>query len=188
MTLFPSQGDWRESDYHDLTSRTNRLIELVEGRIEFVPMPTMKHQLIAHFFCSLLMALKAGFAVPAAFKLRLRKDLIREPDVVFLLRENASHVSDEYWEKADLVLEVVSPDDPKRDYVDKRKEYAEAGIREYWIVDPKKQAVFVLELANGAYAEHGPFGRGDIAASVLLTPLRIPVDDLFAAGEPDAAG
>ena len=46
---------------------------------------------------------------------------------------------DRYWLGADLVVEVVSPDRPERDLVDKRIDYAvrQAGIPEYWVVDPR---------------------------------------------------
>ena len=53
------------------------------------------------------------------------------------------------------MVEVVSPDDPGRDLVEKRADYAEAGIAEYWIADPRDQTIRVLTLQDGAYVEHG---------------------------------
>ncbi|NET59746.1 MAG: Uma2 family endonuclease [Symploca sp. SIO2E6] len=56
-----------------------------------------------------------------------------------------------------LVIEVVSPyrhqrdDNYKRDYIEKRKQYEERGIPEYWIVDPQARVVIVLLLVNGSY-------------------------------------
>ena len=50
-----------------------------------------------------------------------------------------------------LVIEVVSPDDPARDYRYKRSEYAVRGIPEYWIVDPAKEQISVLTLNEGFY-------------------------------------
>ncbi|MDY7004422.1 MAG: Uma2 family endonuclease [Cyanobacteriota bacterium] len=50
-----------------------------------------------------------------------------------------------------LVIEVVSPDNPARDYRYKRSEYAVRGIPEYWIVDPAKQQISVLTLNEGFY-------------------------------------
>ena len=52
----------------------------------------------------------------------------------------------DFWTGADLVVEVVSPDDPSRDTQDKRLDYAEAGIPEYWIVNPLDETVTVLVL------------------------------------------
>jgi hypothetical protein len=39
-TLFPAQGEWSEEEYLDVTDGTNRRIELVDGRLEFLPIPT----------------------------------------------------------------------------------------------------------------------------------------------------
>ncbi|NET12750.1 MAG: Uma2 family endonuclease [Okeania sp. SIO1H6] len=52
-----------------------------------------------------------------------------------------------------LVIEVVSPDDPARDYRYKRSEYAVRGIPEYWLVDPARQQILVLTLNKGFYDE-----------------------------------
>jgi Uma2 family endonuclease len=52
-----------------------------------------------------------------------------------------------------LVVEVVSPNQDKRDYRYKRSEYAARGISEYWIADPMKQQVTVLEWVEGFYEE-----------------------------------
>ena len=52
-----------------------------------------------------------------------------------------------------LVVEVVSPDDPARDYRHKRSEYAVRGIPEYWIVDPEQKKVTILTLVEGFYDE-----------------------------------
>jgi Uma2 family endonuclease len=52
-----------------------------------------------------------------------------------------------------LAVEVVSPNQEKRDYRYKRSEYAARGIAEYWIVDPIQQRVTVLEWVEGFYEE-----------------------------------
>ena len=74
---------------------------------------------------------------------------------------------------------MVSPDDPHRDLVAKRGDYASAGIAEYWIVDPRTETFSVLGLEGGAYAEHGLFRRGDEAGSKLLPGLLINVAAAF---------
>jgi putative restriction endonuclease len=55
--------------------------------------------------------------------------------------------------RLELLMEIVSPgkDSRKRDLVDKRSEYAEAGIPEYWIVDPEQRTINVLTLDGAGY-------------------------------------
>ena len=77
---------------------------------------------------------------------------------------------------ADLVVEIVSPDDVERDTVIKRADYAAAGIPEYWIVHPAEGMISVLRLAGDAYVVHGVFHRGDTATSSLLQGFTVRVD------------
>ncbi len=55
-TLFPVQGHWSEEAYLDLTDGTNRRIEFVDGRLEFLPMPTELHQALAGYLYHALLA------------------------------------------------------------------------------------------------------------------------------------
>jgi Uma2 family endonuclease len=59
--------------------------------------------------------------------------------------------------------------------VTKRADYAAAGIPEYWIVNPEEETVTVLTLAGDSYADHGSFGRGTQATSVLLPGFVVDV-------------
>jgi Uma2 family endonuclease len=76
-------------------------------------------------------------------------------------------------------LEVVSDDKPERDLVQKRCEYAEAGVPEYWVVDPQSEAISVLTLRGNQYAEAGIYRRGDRAPSVLLAGFSPDVAAVF---------
>ena len=76
-------------------------------------------------------------------------------------------------------MEVVSPNDPERDKVTKRREYAQSGIPEYWIVDPTDASITVLTLRGQEYALRGAFVAGESASSVLLEGFRVAVSDLF---------
>ena len=105
----------------------------------------------------------------------------REPDLLLVRDAGDPRRHDRYWLGADLVAEVVSPDRPERDLVQKREEYAAAGILEYWIVDPRVETITVLRLAGGAYVELGVFARGEQATSALLAGFAVDVADIFAA-------
>jgi Uma2 family endonuclease len=181
--LFPSQGSWSVADY--LALDTNHLVELSEGRLEVLPMPTEQHQLLVAFLYDALKAFVAaaglGKVLFAPMRVQLWEGKFREPDLMFLSEEHAAKRGDNYWRGADLVVEVVSEDDPDRDWVEKRREYAQAGIAEYWIVDPRDATVTILPLkANAtAYSEGVTHRRGDTASSCLLAGFSISVTELF---------
>ena len=176
---FPMQAEWSEDDYLRLTDHTRRLLEFRDGHIEVVPMPTDEHQRIVLFLYRTVYACLAtrtdGIVLVAPLRLRLRTGRYREPDLLVLLSAKDKRRSNQFWTGADLVLEVVSPDDPQRDLVRKRQEYAAAGIPEYWIVDPAAERISVLCLQAGSYAEHGVFSRGMEATSGLLAGFSVAV-------------
>lgn len=174
--LFPAQGAWGEADYLEL--KTNQLVEYSHGTVEVLTMPTDKHQSIVAHLYRLLFAFATqigGKVLFAPLRLRLWPGKIREPDLVFLASARDVRRQDELWTGADLVIEVVSADDPQRDLVTKRIEYAQAGISEYWIVDPRTDSITVLQLAGSAYVEHGCFTRGATVTSVILPGLTVEV-------------
>jgi Uma2 family endonuclease len=183
--LFPAQGTWSEQEYLDL--KGNRLIEFSSGIVEVLTMPTAAHQLILLFLSDLLRAFVKpaglGHVLIAPFRIRLWEAKYRQPDVMFMRAEHDARRSNEFWDGADLVMEIVSEDDRRRDVETKRFEYARAGIPEYWIIDPQRRRISVLKLDGQRYAVHGEFTQGQRAASALLPGFAVNVDEVFAAGE-----
>jgi Uma2 family endonuclease len=176
------QGSWTEQQYLRLSGQTNRLIEYADGHIEIVPMPTDDHQAILQWLLRVLetfMMARGGVVRVAPLRLRLPSGRHREPDLLVLREATDARRQNDYWRGADLVAEVISPDDPERDTVVKRADYAAARIPEYWLIDPRVDEVIVLRLVGDAYTEHGRFGRGQVATSALLPDLAIPVASLF---------
>lgn len=188
-TLFPEQGAWSENDYLELTDGTNRRIEFVDGRLEFLPMPTELHQALVGFLYHALLtfvtANKLGFVPFPPLRVRVGMQKVREPDVLFLRAENYHLRSNRIWNGADLVMEVVSadPKDRQRDYEEKLIEYATAGIGEYWIIDPEDAMVTLHQLTAGKYAVAGKFTRGETASSQLLPGFCVDVAALFDVAE-----
>jgi Uma2 family endonuclease len=182
LELLPPQGGWSEAEYLWLTEKTTQLIEFTDGYIEVLPMPTEQHQTISGLFYIAFLryfAAGEGVVVYAPLRLRLQSRKFREPDLMLLLKPDDPRRQSRYWLGADLVLEIVSSDEPARDLVEKRRDYAEAGIPEYWIVNPLDQTIMVLQLDGNAYVEHGIFGRGTSATSVLLSGFSIDVSGVF---------
>lgn len=175
--LFPAQGSWSEEEYLGLTG--NRLVEYSHGYLEVLPMPTTSHQRIVACLYGLLLqfvsAGRLGTVLFAPLRVRLWPGKYREPDILFMLAQNQAKMREEFWEGADLVVEVVSNEDRRRDIETKRREYAQAAIREYWIVDPLEQQISVLRLEGDRYIVHGAHHPGQMASSALLPGLAVEV-------------
>lgn len=179
--LFPPSGRWTETEYFALPE-TNRLIELAHGSLEFVEMPTDSHQTILFRLLVLLNDFlrqsNLGKLLPSPLKVRLRPNLIREPDIVFMSQAHAERI-DEVWGVPDLVVEIHSPGTRKIDRTDKFIEYAEAGVAEYWMVDPEAETIEVYELRAGAYDLRGKFTLKDTLTSGQLPGLALTVAEVF---------
>lgn len=182
LSLAPLQGHWTEEQYLLLTDQTSHLVEFADGYVEVLPMPTDSHQVILRFIFLALHAFLSphgGVVLFAPLRVRIREDKFREPDIILLLDGKDARRQERYWLGADLVVEVVSDDAPERDLRDKRLDYAEAGIPEYWIVNPTNETILVLRLDGKRYSESGVFHRGENAASRLLNGFTVPVSDVF---------
>ena len=178
---FPKQGDWTEADYLSFET-SNFPVELVDGCLEFLPMPTRSHQRLLRFLLGLLEPVVKrsvlGEVLFAPCPIRLAPGLLREPDL-FVVKQSNNDPPDAA--DVSLVLEIISPGakNRERDLIDKRRDYARAKVREYWIVDPDERRVTVLCLKGKSYRVHGEFAPGSTATSVLLPEFVIDVADLF---------
>ena len=181
--LYPAQGQWTEEDY--LALHTNQLIEFTRGVLEFLEVPTRKHQLIVaalyHKLYQYNLQRGLGEVHFAPLRIRVAPSTIREPDVLFLANERLSEDTTIPPEGADLAMEVVSPspESRERDLVKKRHDYALAGVAEYWIVDPANETITVLALDGDQYETIGEYHVGQIAESRLLPGFEVDVSGVF---------
>jgi Uma2 family endonuclease len=171
--FFPPQGRWSEETF--LQFHTNQMAELVNGHLELLPMPNPMHQLMVIFFLDSLrqyitLRQLGGLVLIAPTPTRLFPGTIREPDVLYIAPCHVPADLNDYPTQIDLAVEIVSlgPEARKRDYEDKRIDYAKAGVSEYWIVDPQEKRITVLTLDGDHYSEHGNFSETETAKSKLL--------------------
>jgi Uma2 family endonuclease len=171
----------------------DRHAEWVDGAV-IVFMPAREYHQNALGFLHFLLLLFArlfgvGRVLVAPFEMKLRHGRsYREPDILFIAQENLERLSEERLDgPADLVVEIVSDDSVRRDREDKFKEYEAAGIREYWIVDPrpdKQRADFFWLNENGRY-ELFATEEDERVESRLLAGFWLRPDWLWQAGELD---
>ena len=165
---------------------TDERLELIDGALYIMSTPTKDHQfLLARLIVYFELYLDAFTLAPAEvyqdITTILSPELQRvvEPDLVVILGGRNDIGGLIYVEGVpDIVVEILSSD-RSHDLVRKRQIYAEAGVREYWILDPRYDTVTLLELRGGVYAARATLGAGDTLATPLLPGLAVPLADIF---------
>jgi len=182
--LFPPQGRWRESDYFALPD-SMQIIELSDGEISMAPPPTPNHQRVVRLLSFALDVFvkqnDLGEVLFSPVAVRLWEGKIREPDVLFIRKENLARIKSTHLDGApDWIAEVVSPGSRATDEVDKLAEYAKAGTPEYWLADPENKTIRAYSLEGAAYALKATYAAGQTASSVTISGFEIQVDEVFA--------
>jgi Uma2 family endonuclease len=159
--------------------------EWVNGEVYFFMTAEMLHQRIVDFLNRLIgffiesRDLGALFSGPASIKLEKSG---REPDLFFVSKANLTRVTKLYFDgPPDLIIEVVSDDSVGRDRADKFEEYEEAGVREYWIIDPRprrRRADFYQLGADGKY-QPVPLNAEGVYHSTMLPGFWLKVSWLW---------
>ncbi|MBM4424531.1 MAG: Uma2 family endonuclease [Chloroflexi bacterium] len=173
---------WTDEQYLGVSERTNRPIELSEGRLIVLDMPTSEHQDIVGNIYVVFRAWAqkhGGRAFVAAMPVRLWPGKFREPDVMLYTAEHRDRVSKQYGGPPDLAVEVLSPSTEEADRVEKMAEYAQAGIGEYWIVGAEEQYVEQYVLEGERYRLHARVGAGETLRAATITDLEAGVDSLY---------
>ncbi len=133
-----------------------------DGEVIMMTPASLQHQDIVGFLAAILrfflQCRGGGHVVTAPFAMRLRKS-VREPDILVVTEEHLDRITPTYLDgPADLVVEVVSPESVGRDRGEKFYEYEEAGVREYWLIDPQREVLEVYvregERFKLAFMEH----------------------------------
>lgn len=181
--LWPRQGQWTETDYFNLPD-SNRLVELSEGELSIVPPPSFTHQKILDNLYSILKTFvldhDLGMTAFAPLAVRLWPGKIREPDILFYTHAHRDRIDEQVSGPPDLAAEIISPGTRKTDRHDKFYEYAQAGIAEYWLVDPEAKTIEVFVLNDGVYTLLVKAGIEETAVSHLLPGLEISSHHIFA--------
>ncbi len=154
--------------------------EIIDGVWYDMAAPTRKHQRIITEICTTINNYikqnngKCEVNV-SPFAVYLNDDDMTyvEPDIVVVCDENK--LDDRGCHGApDWLIEVVSEDSISRDYMVKLFKYQNAGVKEYWIVDPLKQMVRVYDVAHELTAD---YGFEDSVQVGIYDGLKIRVED-----------
>ncbi|QWK13523.1 MAG: Uma2 family endonuclease [Aquificota bacterium] len=118
--------------------------QLIEGELVMSPAPGYEHQETEKRFFIKLYELvektKKGKVFIAPFDVYLDQENAYQPDIVVLLEGSKAKISQKGIEGApDIVVEILSPSTAYYDLTEKKEVYERSGVKEYWIVDPKRK-------------------------------------------------
>jgi len=142
---------YTEEDYYNLPE--NVRAELIDGQFYYQAAPSRIHQeilmVLSKRIANYIDSKKGACKVyPAPFAVKLFEDddkIVVEPDISVICDPNK--LTDRGCTGApDWIIEIVSPSNSSHDYIHKLNLYAKAGVREYWIVDPRSEKVLVYHL------------------------------------------
>lgn len=160
-------------------------VEWVDGEAIAMAPISGQHQDIGAFLISVLREFvirrKLGAVQYEPFQMKPGPSLPgRSPDILFVATANLARLKPTHLDgPADLVVEIISPESRERDRGQKFYEYQEAGIPEYWLIDPeRKQAIFYL-LGEDRIYRPADIGRDGIFRSIVLKGLWLRVNWLW---------
>lgn len=168
-----------------------RRMELFDGELVLSPPPLDRHQKVSGNLFFLLEAYlrrtRLGEVRIGPSGVRLGAATIFEPDLHVVLAEHLGRFGARYVDgPPDLVIEVLSPSNARHDQVRKLTAYEEAGVPEYWIVDPRAERVEVYRRAGPAETYQRPvvltLRQGDVVDTPLLPGFTASLDEVFDRG------
>jgi Uma2 family endonuclease len=181
----PEQGKWTYEDWLQLPD-DGYLYEVIDGVLYMSPPPLIRHQRgiirFADLFLAFLKLHPMGEVLIAPVGVRFPNQPVPlQPDIVFVKAERLGIIGENYIEGVpDLIVEILSPSNWLYDRREKMQVYQEAGVPEYWIVDPRAQTIEIYVLEQGVYQMVGQYGMGTAATSLVLPGFQVPVDVIFA--------
>jgi len=180
----PQNEHYTYSDY--CTWDDSERWELIEGvPYSMSPAPSPAHQAISVELSGQLRDFLKGKSCKvfrAPFDVRLNAaaedDTVVQPDLAVIC--DRSKIDDKGCQGApDLIIEILSPSTARHDRMVKFQQYQQAGVLEYWIVDPDTQTVQVCILQDGLYFTH-MYADTDTAPVSVLPGCKINLPDVFA--------
>lgn len=186
----PSEyGTYTYADY--LTWQFDEMVEIIKGRLfRMNAAPERVHQkisgrvfnkLFSHLENKKCDVYEAPFDVRLPVKSKKNQDIytVVQPDICVIC--DKSKLDDAGCIGApDLIVEILSPGNNRKELKDKYEVYEESGVKEYWIIHPYEQTLLIYTLTNGQYVPSRLYTTGDVVASACIEGFTIDLTYVFA--------
>ena len=186
---YTEYGRYTYADY--LTWEIDHMVELIKGKVfrQAAAAPRRIHQELVLKIGSQLSGLLKGNkckAYIAPFDVRLPVKSRKHEDINTVVQPDICVVCDP--EKLDdlgcvgapdLIMEILSPSNNKKELQNKYEVYEESGVLEYWIIHPYEKTLLVYTLTDGKYIPSRLFTLGDRVPSQCIEGFVLDLDELF---------
>ena len=160
--------------------------DILDGEMVTAPAPTFKHQIVSQriFVPVYTFVMEKGLGVvlyaPVDVIIQTEPLRTRQPDLLYVSNENRHIIGDVVHWGPDLVVEILSPGNSRKDIESKLADYASVGVKECWLASPEAGTIEVLTLDYGEWKRVALYGFGDDLRSKVLLGLELPVSEIFA--------
>src|SRR6516162_2614808 len=169
---------------YKLLPETGPRYQLIQGDLYMAPAPNRFHQEISRNLQfelhSYLKRNPIGKLFNAPFDVYLDEFNVFQPDIIVVPNERLEILTEEGAEGApELVVEILSPKTRRLDPLNKKQEYARAGVKELWIIDPEPRSIMIHQFASTGKEEIRQVLEEDTLSSDLLPGFNLDVAGIF---------
>lgn len=181
-------GKYSYADY--LTWQLDEMVEIIKGRLfKMTAAPSRIHQKVATKLTYILYGFLEGRpceVYSAPFDVRLPKTSMRNEDIYTVVQPDICVICDKNKlddagciGAPDLVVEILSFGNNKKELKHKYEVYQESGVREYWIIHPDEHTLMIYSLRAGSFVPSCLFTSGDTVGSEVIPGFSLDLEDFF---------
>jgi Uma2 family endonuclease len=185
---FSYGGKYSYADY--LSWEMDEMVEIIKGKVfKWTAAPSRIHQLVSgniFFYLKNFLQEKSCQIYAAPFDVRLPTKSKKNEDIYTVVQPDLCVICDKSkLDEAgcigapDLIVEILSPSNNRKELYHKYEVYRESGVKEYWLVHPFEQTLIVYTLKNGEYLPSRLFGAGDVIHSSVLPGFELDLEEFF---------
>lgn len=184
--LFPKNHTWKSADIETYFPQDLKVsVQIIQNQLFIMPFPNFNHQEISMEVSfqmgTFIRQHKAGKIVTAPIDVHFDKDNLFQPDIIFIAVSRYHIIKNKKVQEApNLVVEIWSPSNVKKEREMKHKTYENQGVTEYWQIFPKKREVKVEVLnEEGKYKLFSEAKKIGKVQSKVLNGFEIEIETLF---------
>jgi Uma2 family endonuclease len=161
------------------TPEMKKRFEIIDGVLEFMsPAPNRIHQETVAEFHLFLSPLSSGwgkvYLAPFDVIITRRPLRTRQPDLFLVGQERLHIVKDQVEEGPDVVLEILSPSNRRKQVLEKLADYASINVRECWMADTEKRTLQIWRNENGLFKPQAIYRIGQKVRSKVFPAFTLP--------------